>query len=245
LEILLLGNLLSLLIHYKIGVTAMGNKIKSKKLSYYLNLVILLLAIVIGILASHFYSMQRAKADETQKTIQQDLAKEVVRFHVLAASNSEIDQARKLLVKNAVLEYMAEPLNRSESAKDALAILEENQDKIAAIARQTLLDNGCSDPVTTYIGDTYFPVKTYCDTTFPAGTYTAFRIVIGEGEGNNWWCVLYPPLCFIDITHGVLPPESKAALKNVLTEEEYTSITDGSISQDKIDFEFRILTFLN
>ena len=95
------------------------------------------------------------------------------------------------------------------------------------------------------IEDIYFPEKSYGDVNFPEGIYTAYRIIIGKGEGANWWCVLYPPLCFLDITHGVLPEASKEVLKQALTEEEYSAITNENRNPDRVKIEFKLLPFLN
>lgn len=89
---------------------------------------------------------------------------------------------------------------------------------------------------------TYFPVKSYGDCTFPAGEYEALRVTIGEARWRNWWCVLYPSLCFVDTVHGVVPEDSKEELKNVLTEEEYESLFDFGESEYKIGW--RIGDFL-
>ena len=83
-------------------------------------------------------------------------------------------------------------------------------------------------------------MKSYADVTFPPGEYEAFRIDIGDAEGRNWWCVLYPPLCFVDAVYGELPKESKEQLKNVLTDDEYNSIT-----KVRYKYRFKYLTFLN
>lgn len=215
------------------------------------NTILLGLSLLIWILCGIYLVLQR---EEHTLAMQQDLAEQVVRFHVLAASDSAHDQALKLLVKNAVLEYMSEPLNRCETASEALALLEEHTDDILRVARSVIAENGASYPVTAGIREVYFPVKSYGDITLPAGMYTAYQIIIGEGKGQNWWCVLYPPLCFIDITHGIVPEESKELLRTALTEEEYQAVTgqagysllfDDEIAPDKVYLRFRILRFLN
>lgn len=216
------------------------------------NLIFIALTILIWAFGGIYMTLIK---EERTLAVQQNLADQVVRFHVLANSNSSEDQALKLLVKNAVLEYMSEPLARCETASEALEILDKNTDSIIHVARQVIEENGCSYFVTAGIEEVYFPVKSYGDVTFPAGMYTAYRIIIGEGEGNNWWCVLYPPLCFIDITHGIVPEESREQLRSILTEEEYLAITDAahdssilfddSENPRKVYLRFRILTFLN
>lgn len=216
------------------------------------NLILIALTILIWVLGGIYITLIR---EEHTLAVQQNLAEQVVRFHVLANSNSSDDQALKLLVKNAVLEYMSEPLARCETASEAVEILDKNTSSIIRVARQVIEENGYSYSVTAGIEEVYFPVKSYGDVTFPAGMYTAYRIIIGEGDGNNWWCVLYPPLCFIDITHGIVPEESREQLRSVLTEEEYLAITempddssvlfDASENPREVYLRFRILTFLN
>ena len=94
--------------------------------------------------------------------------------------------------------------------------------------------------VAVYFENSYFPMKSYGDVTFPPGEYEAFRIDIGDHDGKNWWCVLYPPLCFVDTSYGVLPDTSKDTLKNILTEDEYNAITNT-----RVEYRCKYLTFLN
>lgn len=185
---------------------------------------------------------------------QQELASHVVRFHVLAESDSKEDQELKLLVKTAVLEYMEQPLARADSADEALEILEQYTDDIIRVASDTLAEQGSYLSVKAGTERVYFPEKTYGDLTFPAGYYTAYRILLGSGEGQNWWCVLYPPLCFIDVTHSIVPEESKEEIKSFLSEEEYAlliaednnfalSDTDSN-SQNTIEIRSRLFDWL-
>ena len=86
----------------------------------------------------------------------------------------------------------------------------------------------------------YFTTRQYGDLSLPAGNYDAVRILLGDGGGKNWWCVLYPPLCFVDTSYGVLPDTSKDTLKNILTEDEYNAITNT-----RVEYRCKYLTFLN
>lgn len=220
----------------------MRRHLSYKTYKMFQNILLFTLSILIWILGGILlHTMKENKA----LAVQQGLADEVVRFHVLADSNSENDQALKLLVKNAVLEYMSEPLARCDSAQEALQVLEENTTSIIRVAKKVVRENGYDYSVTASIEDVYFPEKSYGDITFPEGIYTAYRIVIGTGEGKNWWCVLYPPLCFLDITHGIVPEASKELLRQALTEEEYLTITEGNLDPDQIKIEFKLLSFLN
>ena len=174
--------------------------------------------------------------------LQQGISQELIRFHVRANSDSESDQKLKLMVKDSVITYLEPKLSQSESIDETRQILNDNMDVIRDVAVQTLASNGSDYSVKVYFEESYFPMKTYGDITLPPGDYEAFRIDIGQSEGKNWWCVLYPPLCFVDATHGSLPDASKDKLKNILTDDEYKTITTATSSAE---FKFKYLTFLN
>lgn len=158
--------------------------------------------------------------------IQQGIAKEIVRFHVLANSDSEEDQALKLEVKTQVVEYCKELLADAETVQQTKEKLQENLENIQKTAKAVITEQGYSYPVEVRLENCYFPMKSYGDCTFPAGNYDALRVCIGEAEGKNWWCVLYPNLCFVDCVHAVVPEKEKQELQHVLTEEEYDSLFD-------------------
>lgn len=167
-----------------------------------------------------------AKAEETR--VQKKLAEEVFRFHVLANSDSKEDQALKMKVKENVIGYMKEQLPKSESVRTTKAWAVSHLNEIESLAKETLRKEGCKDTVEVKVTNCYFPDKTYGDITFPRGEYDALRIEIGEAKGQNWWCVLYPNLCFIDAVHAVVPEDGKEELKEVLDEEEYEMVTATS-----------------
>lgn len=173
-----------------------------------------------------------AKVLKTQK----ELAGEVLRFHVLANGDSEEDQALKLKVKNGVLDYMKAKGQKSQSLAETKEWMEQHLEELAQTAVEIVAKNGYEYPVTARLTSSYFPDKSYGDVTFPAGTYEALRIEIGEGAGRNWWCVLYPNLCFTDATCQVVPKEGKEELKEVLQDDEYEMVT--STSQFKIKWFF-------
>ena len=156
-----------------------------------------------------------------ERAVQEHLAEEVLRFHVLANSDSRKDQAVKLEVRDAVLSYLKEVLPEGMDVKETTRWMREHTEEIRRVAEQKMTD---SVAVTTC----YFPDRTYGDVTFPAGNYKTLRIELGEAAGHNWWCVLYPNLCFLDTTNAVLPEKGKQQLKKVLTEEEYSEVTAGS-----------------
>ena len=163
-----------------------------------------------------------------QADMQAHLAEEVLRFHVLANSDSDEDQALKLKVRDAVREVLEENMPEMEDAADTKAWIRTNIDAIEEISRETVDAEGAEYPVNAAVTTCWFPDKSYGDVTFPAGNYEALRIEIGAAEGHNWWCVLYPGLCFLDTTNAVVPEEGKQKLKNVLTEEEYSRVTATS-----------------
>ncbi len=201
---------------------------------------ILTLSIIIGIIGTYLISGN----SENDTDIQKDIATKVIRFHVLANSDSEEDQNLKLKVKDAVVNYLEPYMSESESLDESRKILENHTDDIMDVANEVIVSEGYTYSVNAYFCEDFFPTKSYGDVTLPAGDYTAFRIEIGAHEGKNWWCILYPPLCFVDATYGVLPDESKDLLKNVLDEDEFDAVT-GNISSDNTQFRFKFLPFLN
>ena len=155
-----------------------------------------------------------------ERAVQEHLAEEVLRFHVLANSDSRTDQAVKMEVRDAVLSYLKEVLPEELDVKETTRWMRGHTEEIRQVAEQKTV----SVAVTTC----YFPDRTYGDVTFPAGNYKTLRIELGDAAGHNWWCVLYPNLCFLDTTNAVLPEKGKQQLKKVLTEEEYSEVTAGS-----------------
>lgn len=155
---------------------------------------------------------------------QRDLADRVVRLHVLANSDTEEDQALKLLVRDAVLERTTEILEQSEDRRSAEALLRESLPELEVLAGETVRANGYDYAVTAELKDTSFPTKEYDGFALPAGEYLALRILIGEGAGQNWWCVVFPPLCLGSVTETV----EDAAAAGAFTEGQVSLITGES-----------------
>lgn len=170
--------------------------------------------------------------------IQQGIAGEILRFHVIANSDSKEDQALKLKVRDAVVEYMKDLLEGAEDLEETKGRVAERLADVEELAMRIVEKEQAGYPVHAELTECYFPRKSYGDCTFPAGRYEALRICIGKAEGKNWWCVLFPNLCFVDSIHAVVPEEQKKELKNVLTEEEYESLFDWKHS------EFNITSYL-
>lgn len=167
----------------------------------------------------------------------EDLASKVIRFHVLANSDTTEDQLLKENVRDAVLNYMEPKLKHSKDKAESKEILIANIENINAIARQVISNWDKDYEVYTEVAYEDFPTKSYGDIVFPAGEYEACRIVIGEGKGQNWWCVMFPPLCYVDVATGVVPLEGKEELKANLTEEQYEIVSSQSEAPYKIKFK--------
>lgn len=190
------------------------------------NLIMAALAVMISLMLTACVWRTETVSAKVEKT-QEHMAEEVLRFHVLANSDSKEDQNLKMKVKDTVVSWMEEEMD-TESLAQTKAFIRSHLPQIEALAEETIQKEGYSYPVRASLEWTVFPEKTYGDITFPAGTYEALRIQIGEAQGHNWWCVLYPSLCFIDSVHAVVPEKGKKQLEHVLTEEEYEMVTATS-----------------
>lgn len=167
-----------------------------------------------------------------------DIQDSVFRLHVIANSDSAEDQNLKYIVRDKVLEYINSISGNENSKEDVINLAKSNINEIQKIAENTINENGYNYSVKLNIGNFAFPTKTYGDISFPAGFYDALKIEIGEAKGQNWWCVMFPPLCFVDVTSGVVPEESKEVIKENLSEEEYELLSENS---DDINFKFKIV----
>ena len=153
-----------------------------------------------------------------------------VRLHVLANSDSESDQELKLKVRDALLEEIT--TYEAKSKEEALYQMEQNKDELIEIARKTIRQNNENYDVSIEIGAEEYPPRYYEDFALPAGNYTSVRVLIGEGEGQNWWCVLYPPLC----TSAALEYNDESYIEVGLTKDQYSLIT-GDSGRYKIKFK--------
>lgn len=153
------------------------------------------------------------------------LGDKLVRFHVVANSNSIEDQSIKLKIRDMVLSEIGGRLEKLETRAAALEYLKNHLSEIESIANRLLSDAGFPYLSRAYVDKFNFPVKSYGETTLPEGSYTALKIVLGNGNGKNWWCVMFPPLCFIDITRGLASEESNKQLSRVLNKDEISKIS--------------------
>lgn len=190
------------------------------------NRIILILAIMIATIITGLITW-RMQLTAQAKT-QEHLAQEVLRFHILANSDSDEDQALKMDVKEQVLAYLKEAMPQDLNVDETKDWMRRHTDELENVAAAVIENEGWDYTVSAAVTTCYFPEKTYGDVTFPAGNYEALRIEIGAAKGHNWWCVLYPNLCFLDAANAVVPDEGKEELKNVLTEDEYSQVTAQS-----------------
>lgn len=137
----------------------------------------------------------------------QDVKDVLIRFHVIANSDSQNDQSLKLKVKDSVINYLYPLLKNAESLDSARNIILQNQSQILSLSEKVIKEQGYSYTAKVDLTKDNFPDKSYGKITLPAGEYEALKIVIGKGEGKNWWCVMFPPLCFIDVTEGTVEDE--------------------------------------
>ena len=170
--------------------------------------------------------------------VSKDLQKSVFRLHVIANSNSLEDQKLKYTVRDNIIQYMETLCNNSNSNEETINIVSNHLQDFTDIANNTITENGFSYNATVSLGNFEFPTKTYGDISFPSGYYDALKIQLGNATGQNWWCVLYPSLCFIDVTSGIVPDNSKENLKENLNEEEYKLISENNNTPIQIKFKF-------
>ena len=182
------------------------------------------------------------------KAVSSNLSDSVFRLHIIANSDSSADQELKLKVRDKIIEYMNTLTSNSSDKKDVISMVNNHLDSFKEIALNTIKENGYNYDVNIEIGNFHFPTKSYGDISFPAGNYDALKIEIGDAIGQNWWCVLFPPLCFVNSSTGVVPDDSKNTLKENINSESYEIISEGNNSNDNtsdIKIKFKIIEFFN
>ena len=195
---------------------------------------LLLLIVSVAFLLLSAYSYVNA--------VSNNLADSVFRLHVIANSDSEEDQNLKYKVRDSLIEYMNTLTNNMNTKDEVIQIAKEHIQDFKNIAQNVVKENGNDYEVNIEIGNFSFPTKTYGDISFPAGFYDALKVEIGKAEGQNWWCVMFPPLCFVDVTSGVVPEESKENLEENLGDEEYSIISDTE-ENGFTSIKFKIIEF--
>ena len=195
-----------------------------------------MLFIVLGLMVGYAYS-QSCKIN----TFSNDYKENLIRFHVLANSDSEEDQALKLKVRDKV-SYLKPKLEDSESISQSEKIILNEKDKLMDICKETIKQNGYNYDVSINLGYSKFPTKQYSSVVLPAGEYKSLKIIIGKGQGKNWWCVMFPPLCFVDEQNNVIDKETDEKLKKVLTKDEYELIVEKDKKNiNNLQIKFKIV----
>lgn len=162
-----------------------------------------------------------------QHQLQRQLAEKVLRFHVLANSDAVEDQNLKLEVRDAIGGFLQEKMQGMESKTACEAFVAEQIPEIEQVAEQVVKKAGFPYEVHAELAECEFPVKSYGAYTFPAGNYDALKVTIGEGGGQNWWCVMYPNMCFANSMYEVVDEKSEEALRAVLDEKEYEAVLNS------------------
>ena len=168
--------------------------------------------------------------------VSSNIEESVFRLHVIANSDSKEDQDLKYKVRDNLINYMNTLCRDVNSRDEAIKLANEHKEDFVSIAKKTISENGFSYDVSIEIGNFPFPTKDYGDVSLPAGYYDALRVKIGDANGQNWWCVMFPPLCFVNVSSGIVPEESKEMIKEELNEEEYSIITN----KDSAEIQFKI-----
>ena len=174
--------------------------------------------------------------DKSTSTLQQQIATQVLRFHIRANSDTVADQQKKLRIKQSLLEWLTPILSENTSKSETIQCIRKNLPDI----RKEATRMAAPEPVTVTLQKEWFPEKTYGTCTFPEGIYDALRVDIGQAKGHNWWCVLYPSLCFADALEPSMTEEGEEKLQQVLDEDAY----DLLLHPQKLKIRFRLEFFL-
>ena len=192
---------------------------------------------------------QKAAENGTKTTAEEDAQTEIL-IEFVYKDKSRIEKAAAYkniptseMLRDNLIEYMNTICENSSSKEETIQIVTEHLSDFEDIANDTIKDNGFSYQAKVELGTFEFPTKTYGDISFPSGYYDALKIELGNAQGQNWWCVLYPSLCFVDVTSGIVPDESKNELENNLNNEEYKLISDTD--DLSIQFKFKLIEFFN
>lgn len=193
----------------------------------------ILLSIAIGLAVSLILAIN-------SNSIHTDLSDNLIRLHVVADNDGDEAQAVKLKVRDRLIAEMSQCFKGADSTAECRKIVIENMDKIVGYANDELEKCGAAYSAKAYYGEFEFPTKVYANIMLPRGKYNAVRVELGRAEGRNWWCVMFPPLCFTQESTGTMGDEEREILRNSLDRESYDIITSGG---SKADFEikFKIL----
>ena len=180
-----------------------------------INIKLFTKALCIAFVLTVFYSVIPFEAECNE------ISNEVFRIHILANSDSQADQSLKLKVRDEILAFSESLFESADSKEEAENIVRENMDEIIAVAQKKVYDEGYSYKVDAELTNMYFTTRYYEHFTMPSGMYDALRVTIGEGEGKNWWCVMYPSIC---LSASI---ESDEKAKESFTDNQYDIVSSG------------------
>lgn len=198
-------------------------------------------AIICGLIIT---TMITFAGERYSRGVTDQLSDHLIRFHLIANSDTVEDQQMKEHIRDVVLAYMSPLLKDSQSIEQTRAIIIDETPNIEQLALKVINMWHKEYTVNIRLERVDFPTKTYGDISLPAGEYEACRIIIGEGKGQNWWCVMFPPLCYVDIASGIVPSEQKEKLRDSISEEEYDLITKSN-EEMPVKFKFKIVEVFN
>lgn len=170
---------------------------------------------------------------------QQEISQNVLRFHIRAASNQQEAQNLKLKVRDAFLDTLSTYRTQMTDIESARQIVLDHMSELIDCMKDVLEVQGIKEEISVKLGKSWFPQKAYGDIILPEGDYEAVIVNIGSGNGKNWWCVLFPQLCFIDARESYVPREGKASLREHLTEDTYASVLD-----ERVEARLKIVEWL-
>ena len=214
------------------GITTSNKERSTLAISQTIFATLLIFLSVLLLLPDRFFATEPSHASLS-------LEDRILRLHILAAGDDTASQEIKLHVRDAVLTHVRDAVAHATTAKEAEAALSPLLPEIVAVANRTLEQYGVSYRANAEITTEFFPIKQYGSLLLPPGEYRALRIVLKEGEGKNWWCMLYPSLCFTEGITATLPEEEKEELRGLLDEEEFETLFSAKESKPK--FSFRIV----
>ena len=164
---------------------------------------------------------------KNQEALAARIAPSILRFHILANSDSGKDQAVKLEVRSFLLDYIQARLPENADSKDAVTSwLASNKPALESAASRFLAQKQMPYTARLSLERAWFPTRVYDDLVIPCGTYDAARVILGEGTGHNWWCVLYPRFCFLDEVCKEIPEASRKELQDKLNQDDYPLLED-------------------
>ncbi|KIL08736.1 stage II sporulation protein R [Clostridium botulinum] len=203
-----------------------------KKVLSCLMFIIIFSTLIVGCTSSNMVNN-----NNSEELNYEEVKNSLIRFHVIANSDTNEDQSLKLKVRDEVINYLYPYLNKSDSLDESREIIKNNFEEVKLISEKVIKENNYNYDVDIELSRENFPEKAYGNIVLPQGNYEAFRIIIGSGQGRNWWCVMFPPLCFVD--------ESKAKIEYEKTQNKIKEEVNKKDSKDNIKIKFKVVEVID